>query len=251
MAAGFFSFTRITDETAHRRVQRLAPAGPPSGADAPGGPCPRSTMGARPRRAVRSPGTEPRTQTRRSRSFLGSLPHDLPDASSGRGLGSSLLRPRPRSAREGPFLPAPPRNRAGPLPVASAYAARRVSISAAAVPFRPNRGVYVVIGASDPATAPPVDHRRARHCGPCSKFQGSPASGSSDRGTTPGAPAVSAATGERLSRGNRRRLPGRGPARDGGADRRSTGTRVGVRRPAPSGRPVRDDQSVVLGLVRG
>ena len=38
---------------------------------------------------------------------------------------------------------------AGPIPVISTHAARRVSISAAAVPYRPNRGLYVVVGQTD------------------------------------------------------------------------------------------------------
>jgi hypothetical protein len=35
----------------------------------------------------------------------------------------------------------------GPLPVAGAFAAPRVRVSAAAVPYRPNRGIYAIVNA--------------------------------------------------------------------------------------------------------
>jgi hypothetical protein len=146
VAAGFFSFTQVTDETAHgeynawHQLDHLPEQMPLEGI-------------AYGQRWVSTPACSAVTR------YAAARREALADLSTAQYLTIYLMLP-PVDASVKAFydlareLHAKDRffshRRAiasGPLPVVAASAATRVSISAAAVPYRPNRGVYLVIGA--------------------------------------------------------------------------------------------------------
>jgi hypothetical protein len=146
VAAGFFSFTEITDETAHReynawhQLDHLPEQMPLEGI-------------AHGQRWVSTPACRSVTRYGVARREAAA------DLSTAQYLTIYLMLP-PVDASVKAFYGLArdlhAKNRffahrraiaSGPLPVVEASAAPRISISAAAVPYRPNRGVYVVIGA--------------------------------------------------------------------------------------------------------
>jgi hypothetical protein len=156
VAAGFFSFTQITAETAHReynawhQLDHLPEQMPLEGI-------------AHGQRWVSTPACHSVTR-------YGTARREAPaDLSTAQYLTIYLMLPPVNASvkafyklardlhEKDRFFPHRRAIASGPLPVVGASAAARVSISAAAVPYRPNRGVYVVIGAGAGAGADGAD----------------------------------------------------------------------------------------------
>ena len=155
-----------------------------------------------------------------------------------------LLRARRRAAPARPLPPAPPRAPHRAVRVSrDTAAAPAVLVSAAAVPFRPHRGIYVVVEERATAARPTLAPSTSRRCSRC---RVSPASGRSRR------PASS--TSRRWTAGARRITvcwlddePLEVAGRLAPLVARVV-TRRGVARDLR--RTVRDDHAVEVGLVR-
>jgi hypothetical protein len=140
VAAGFFSFTEITDPSAHReynawhQLDHMPEQMPLAGI-------------AHGQRWVATPGCKKLSHSRSeslSRSHYLTIYLMVPPLEGAVREFYDLARELHSKDR---FFEPRRAVISGPLPVLSTRAAERVLISGAAVPYRPNRGVYVIVGA--------------------------------------------------------------------------------------------------------
>ena len=140
---GFFSFTEITDPAEHRSynewhmLDHMPEQYPIAGHRV------RAALGLDARVRARRAAVSERAARRRP------LPHVLPDDRAGRGDAARVLRSTAaRSARSGASISTGARCCRARSGCVDGVAAPRVLVRAESVPFRPHRGIYVVVEAA-------------------------------------------------------------------------------------------------------
>ena len=135
---GFFSFTEITDPAEHRSYNEWHQLDHMPEQYPVAGHCVRATVGVDTRVPSRARGQRGRA---RPDPLRDAVPHDR----AGRRDLARLPAARARAARSRSLPPPPARALVGSVRASGHRRGAAVAISAAAVPYRPNRGVYVTV----------------------------------------------------------------------------------------------------------